>query len=105
MVICGALTTNMACPITVVWPMDWIQGSTSAAVVPAIIIGTGNLGGIIGPQIFGISYDELGTYTWAVTFMGFCSFLSIVLATALRLVLKRDEVKREEEYLLRHNKS
>jgi len=102
MVILGAACTNMAVPITVIWPMDFMVGSTAAAVVPAIIIGIGNIGGIIGPQLFGLTFKITNNYTWGVTCMSICSFLSIVFATGLWIVIKNDEYSRKSEYLIKH---
>jgi len=98
MVILGASCSVMTVPITVIWPMDFMVGSTTAAVVPAIIIGIGNLGGIIGPQLFGLTYGITSNYTWGVTCMSICSFLSIVFATALWIV--DDLFQRKGEYLI-----
>jgi len=102
--ILASLSTSMAGPISVIWPMDFLVGSTTAAIAPAMIIGIGNLGGIIGPQIFGLSYMRTKTYTWGPLALAVCSFLSIVFATGLWIVLKREKLNEEEQYLLEEKK-
>jgi ACS family tartrate transporter-like MFS transporter len=103
MILLGSCASTMGGPITLIWPMDILRGSTAAAIAPGMIVGIGNIGGIIGPQIFSISQNETGTYSWAALAMGVSSFLSICLTTALWIVLKRNEMN-EEEYLLRPEK-
>jgi len=88
-------------PITLIWPMDFIKGATVAAITPAIIVGMGNLGGIIGPQIFGASETLAGTYIWAAMTMGICEAIACVLSTVLWYRLKRSE-KDDDSYKLPH---
>lgn len=85
MIIGAAFTSMMTTPISLIWPLDFIQGSTISAVAPGIIVGIGNIGGIIGPQIFGISYTYSGTYVWAAVAMAISSFLSCILSYILYL--------------------
>jgi len=103
MIIFGTFTSTMAAPVAIIWPMDFMIGSTAAAIAPGIIVGIGNLGGIIGPQLFGLSQTLDGTYTWGALSMAIVSFIAIVLSTALWMVLKRSTL--EEEYLLQNQKN
>jgi len=103
MIIIGSSCSTMAAPVAIIWPMDFLVGSTAAAIAPAIIVGIGNLGGIIGPQLFGLSQSYTYSYTWGAVAMAVCSFLSIIFSTSLRIVLRRAEWK-EEEYLLEQKK-
>ncbi|KAJ3384762.1 hypothetical protein HDU84_002647 [Entophlyctis sp. JEL0112] len=43
--------TYVAIPISIVWMLNNTKGQTKSAVASAIMIGFGNLGGVIGPQI------------------------------------------------------
>jgi len=103
MIIFGTFTSTMAAPVAIIWPMDFMIGSTAAAIAPGIIVGIGNLGGIIGPQLFGLSQTLDGTYTWGALSMAIVSFIAIVLSTAQWMVLKRSTL--EEEYLLQNQKN
>jgi len=92
MIIIAGSTSIMATPITIVWPLDFIQGSTISAVAPAIVVGVGNIGGIIGPNMFGLSYTYAGSYVWAGVAMAISSLLSCLLAVGLEYTLRKQKV-------------
>jgi len=105
MCIIATIASTMGSPVALVWPLDFTVGSTTAAVAPGIIVGIGNLGGIIGPQLFGISKTFGGSYTWGALSMALCCFLCILLSTIQWVKLKAYKSNEEEEYLLRKKRT
>jgi sugar phosphate permease len=104
MIIFATFTSCCSAPVAIIWPMDFMVGSTAAAIAPAMIVGIGNLGGIIGPQIFGLSMTLGNTYTWGALCVAFFSFLAVVLSTTQWILLKKSSSK-EEDYLLPSQKN
>jgi len=95
MILLAAVTSNMSLPPALAWPMDCLKGSTAIAVAPAIVVGVGNTGGILGPQLFGISMTYTGNYTWAAVGMAISCFLGVVFSTLLRMKVKKDTIEEE----------
>jgi len=48
------------------WLMGSLRGTTSSAVGAAVVIATGNVGGIVGPYILGTSKDGTGNYAYGI---------------------------------------
>jgi len=99
MILLASVTSNMSLPAALAWPMDYLKGSTAFAVAPAIVVGVGNIGGIVGPQIFGLSYSFTGSYSWAAMGMSIICFLGVIFSTLVWIKVKRDAIEGEEELL------
>jgi len=55
-------------PITIAWLTDALKKGPEIAVYTAVVVSVGNLGGIVGPQVYGL----VGQY------VGFGVFISII---------------------------
>jgi len=99
MILLASVTSNMSLPVALAWPMDYLKGSTAFAVAPAIVVGVGNIGGIVGPQVFGLSYSFTEGYSWAAMGMSITCFLGVILSTSLWVKVRRDAIEGEEELL------
>jgi len=99
MIYLAAVCSYMVIPTALAWPLDWLSGSTAIAVAPAIVVGVGNIGGIVGPQLFGLSATLTGDYTWACLAMSLSCFLGVLSSTWLWVLIRKDAID-EEEVLL-----
>ncbi|KAJ3019658.1 UNVERIFIED_CONTAM: hypothetical protein HDU68_010573 [Siphonaria sp. JEL0065] len=77
-------------PIQCVWILNNMNGQTKTAVAAAIMVGFGNLGGIIGPQVFQPS-DAPSLYKNGSFIMIGFSLWALVWTVALRLYLIREK--------------
>jgi nitrate/nitrite transporter NarK len=78
----AAIGIFSALPVFWTLPTALLSGTAAAAGI-AWINSIGNLGGYIGPTIFGILKDQTGNNFYAVLFLALLSVLAVVLVLAL----------------------
>ncbi|KAJ3066953.1 hypothetical protein HDU98_009818 [Podochytrium sp. JEL0797] len=79
-----------AVPIHCTWMLNNMKGQTKSAVGIAIMVGFGNLGGVIGPQVFQPSDAASLYHNGSLIMVGF-SCWALVWTVALRFVLVREK--------------
>jgi len=85
----SSVCCHVMLPVILAWTTDITKGQTSVATATAIIVGFGNIGGAVGPQIFGISFTSTGSYAWAADAMAFAAALSVFGSFLLWFLLRR----------------
>lgn len=90
-------TTATCIPIALSWVSSSIQGSTQVAVATAMVVGVGNIGGIVGPNLYGFLYIENedgedgesdGSYVLGHMAMTIILFCNVLLALLLNKTVK-----------------
>ncbi|AHC52198.1 membrane protein [Sulfolobus acidocaldarius SUSAZ] len=73
-------------------PQSVLAGETRAVAV-GWVNSIGNLGGFVGPYIFGYFKEVTGTYAVGALFLGIMALIGGVLLLTLRIAIKRSNVK------------
>jgi ACS family 4-hydroxyphenylacetate permease-like MFS transporter len=81
---------NMCVSVALAWCSEFEKGGTAIVIISAMVVGSGNIGGIVGPQIFGLSIGETGKYTWAAVAMVGSCFLGFVCIIGLWIMRTRN---------------
>lgn len=94
--------TNSIMPVTLAWINDVTFGDLNTAIALAFVLAVGNLGGIVGPQLYGLTVTELegkSSYIWGHAAMTFNSLLMASVTLFLGHYLARRRRKEQYEIL------
>eukprot|EP01124_Arcella_intermedia_P012590 TRINITY_DN18956_c0_g1_i1.p1 TRINITY_DN18956_c0_g1~~TRINITY_DN18956_c0_g1_i1.p1 ORF type:complete len:495 (-),score=96.53 TRINITY_DN18956_c0_g1_i1:9-1424(-) len=89
----ASAATNMSFPVILTWTTEYLPaGSYELSLASAVLVGVGNIGGVLGPQVITICRDlapEGEGYGWAATALALTGFLSAVFSTGVWLITKK----------------
>lgn len=89
----GNAGTNCIMPVALAWVNDVTAGDLSTAVALALVLAVGNVGGLVGPYLYGLTVttDSSGhtTYVWGHALLVLNSTVMLLLTVAVALLRRR----------------